>query len=134
MERLFRACLRSWSVWMQNLHGIAVLLNPFGRRVLPKSARKPRTVRTYTRDTLWGSQDGKYRKIRDLEDTHLANIITYLITNFGEEDPILAVMIQEAYIRGLTREFLVRAYIPFKDKDGNWMLWDQDKFRSVKVG
>lgn len=136
MERLLRTFLRSWSVWMQNLHGLAVLLNPFGRRVLSEPARERGTMRReiVTRDSMWGSQFGKWSKIRDLEDTHLANIIRYLHENFPEDSPWLNAMIEEARIRGLHKEFILRSYIPFKDPDGRWRLWNNEKFTSEIVG
>lgn len=86
-----------------------------------------------TRDSEWGSQFGKWCKIRDLEDTHLGNIIRYLVENFEEDNPWLLVMIEEARIRGLTAKFMSN-YIPFRDDDGRWRLWDNEKFTSEIVG
>lgn len=85
-----------------------------------------------TRDSMWGSQHKGWIKIRDLEDTHLANIIKYLNENF-EPNQWHQAMLEEANIRGLSVKFLDRAYIPFKDEYGVWRLWNQEKFDSIAV-
>lgn len=92
-----------------------------------------RTFVHYDRDSKWGSYDGRYIKIRDLEDTHLANVIKH-VEQYGYGLSLLSVLKEEAKIRGLTQEFLDRAHIPFKDDKGNWMLWNNAEHASVKVG
>lgn len=88
----------------------------------------------YDRDSIWHSYDGRRTKIRDLEDTHLANIILH-ITKMPKpgDDMLMPVLKEEAKIRGLTDAFLERAQIPHRRKN-KWYLWDYDKNVPVKVG
>jgi hypothetical protein len=90
-------------------------------------------VNIYDRDTEWGCQDGRWIKIRDLEDTHLANIIKHLEI-YGYNDGLRDVMIEEAVARGLKPEFLERAHIPYKNSEGKWMLWSTEKRNDIEVG
>lgn len=88
----------------------------------------------YSRETKWGSYDGRYTKICDLEDTHLANVILHVSKRSEEGDPLLAVLKEEAKIRGLKDAFLERAQIPHRGNDGSWYVWDYEKSLPVKVG
>lgn len=89
----------------------------------------------YSKDTVWTSHDGRRNKIRDLEDTHLANLILFVSKRSWENDDILvSVLKEEAKDRGLTDIFLERAQIPHKARDGRWYMWDYDKNIPVKVG
>lgn len=103
------------------------------KQITPEEAREQLGLNAYNRDTLWGTYDGRWIKIRDLEDAHLANIIKHLYT-YKYNDKLLRFMILESVLRGLTMEFLDRAYIPHKDSEGNWMLWSEELHRPIKVG
>ena len=87
----------------------------------------------YNCDTKWGTYDGKFVKVRDMEDAHVANLIKHLHI-YKYNGRMLRLMLEEASLRGLTVDFLDRAHIPFKDKEGNWMLWSHEEHKPVKVG
>lgn len=87
----------------------------------------------YDRDSEWTTYDGRRVKVRDMDDTHVANLIKHLYT-YKINPMFLSLMLREAAERGLTFQFLDRAHIPFKDPEGNWMLWDQNTHKPVKVG
>lgn len=78
------------------------------------------------RETYWGSTDGRQTKIKDLEDTHLANIIYHC-----KRDPqtygirIMSLLEEEARSRNLSQAFLNRAPIPWKDADGKWKRFNE---------
>lgn len=88
----------------------------------------------YSEEQVWESYDGKKTKIKDLEDTHLANIINHMKKLGGYPNCFISFMEEVARKRGLKPEFLARSEIPHKDKDGNWRLWDQKLNYPVKVG
>ncbi len=72
-------------------------------------------------------------KVRDLDDTHLVNIIKFLAIYRSTDDVIYEVMTEEAKIRGIHLKMLERAYIPYK-KDGKWMLWNPETKEDEVVG
>jgi len=84
------------------------------------------------RDLEWGTADGRWIKVRDLEDTNLANVIKHIKT-YNLSQRMLLACLKEAKIRGLKREFLERACIPYK-KDGKWMVWSEEKRSEIEVG
>lgn len=74
-------------------------------------------------NTIWRSHDGRKTALKDLEDTHLANIIGHLRTRrFPGDDMIEPVLLRIAASRGLTQAFLDRAEIPYRDSEGRWCL------------
>jgi len=77
------------------------------------------------REYDWWCADGRVIKIRNLEDTHLANIISHVQQPSHPNLPVypawlLPVLRKEADLRKLTEVFLTRAPIPWKDVDGKW--------------
>ena len=77
------------------------------------------------RDMVWTTFDGRHIKIRDLEDTHVANLIDYLShRRLSRDGELITFLKKEAKLRGLKEGFLERAQIPHKDSEGNWMIWD----------
>lgn len=89
-----------------------------------------------TKENLrWYTYDHRLLTVKEIEDTHLANIIKHIKQyNRFYEPETLAIMETEAKDRGLTQAFLERSQIPYKDQDGNWMLWSDEAEKPVKVG
>jgi hypothetical protein len=73
-----------------------------------------------TRDSLWTNHFGEQKKIRDLDDTHIANIIRWLPTL--NRDYMVPFFLEEAKIRVLSQEFLDRAHIPYRGPDQKWYV------------
>ena len=73
------------------------------------------------REYEWHCADGRIIEIKELEDTHLANIIQALKKN-QRGHALISVMEEEAEYRGLSTDFLSLAQIPYK-KDGAWYTW-----------
>lgn len=84
------------------------------------------------REMKWGTADGRWIKVKDLEDTHLANVIKH-IQDYKLCSRMLLACIKEAKRRGLKREFLERACIPYK-KNGKWMVWSEEQSSEIEVG
>ncbi len=78
-----------------------------------------------TKDSIWHVHDGRMVAFKDLEDTHLANLIHYLkkvqLMSYKE---ILKVLRSIAKERGLTTKFLRRSQIPYKNEYERWEIWD----------
>ena len=74
------------------------------------------------RDTLWGVADGRQIKIRDLELSHLVNILNWVRDRprqyAAELYPLLE---QELELRRLL-QFSQGGQIPFKGTEGTWQL------------
>ena len=87
----------------------------------------------YSLDTTWTTMDGIHIKVRDLEDTHLANIIKHL-HHYKINYELMIFLTRIAFERGLKEDFLYRALIPYKNENGDWMLWSFEKDEPVKVG
>lgn len=104
---------------------------------------------TYSRETLWGTYDDRELPIKDLEDSHILNLLTYLgkrvlllesglssLDRTKEETlyniksnrlrinkRLLEVINEEIDLRGLDRDLVSGGKpLPFK-KDGRWMIW-----------
>lgn len=86
-----------------------------------------------SRESEWCTYDGRWIAIKDMEDTHVANLLKHLDV-YSRNHPYIKILLEESELRGLTKEFLDRADIPFKDPDGDWMLWDYKKLQPIKVG
>lgn len=79
-----------------------------------------------TRETLWGCADGRNIPIKNLEDTHLLNIIVHIkahMRNYNQET--LQFMIDEADFRKLEVSETFVNYIDPKTKEvmaptGSW--------------
>ena len=78
----------------------------------------------YTKKSIWTTNDGRRIPFNKLEDTHLANIINF-IGNSGCHSPnILKILKDIAKERGLKKEFLERAQIPYKNKNKKWEIYN----------
>jgi len=84
-----------------------------------------------TRDTIWGTLDGRRIPIRCLGDAHLANVIHHVGCGGHFNGPLFAVLLKEANDRGLTEEFLGRAPIPFQDVDGKWKTLKGNEYKVI---
>jgi hypothetical protein len=86
-------------------------------------------------NTYWTSAYGKRELVKNLTDSHLANIIDFL-THYiahGALRSTLPLMIREARLRGLSTTFLSRAQIPHVDPKGRWRIYDYSKMDNVLV-
>lgn len=91
-----------------------------------------RTV-TYTRDSIWGTNDGRNIKIRDLNDYHVANIIDFLKRTRPHQTSLIAIMKKELEIRGISNKFAERSQIPYKNLKGKWEIWDFENNKPVEL-
>ena len=61
----------------------------------------------YNENTVWHTADGRHIKLKDLTDTHLANIIDYICKlNLYANTNLFSVLCDIAADRGLKDEFL----------------------------
>lgn len=78
-----------------------------------------------TEDTLWTNCHGVTKKLKNLDDSHLSNLLHFLTVqgSFGRYELINVVknIIKE---KGLTEDFTNRSQIPYKNSNGNWEIWD----------
>jgi len=79
-----------------------------------------------SRDSLWGCNDGRRIKIKDLEDTHVANIIDWALKTGYPESKLIRIMKKELKIRGISHKFSDRSQIPYKNQSGKWEIWNFD--------
>jgi hypothetical protein len=112
----------------------------------------------YTRDTLWRTYDGRELPIRELEDSHILNLLNYIGRKYdlakqylAEADPkddimleirqerfdaqesLLNVINTEIDLRGLDRNRVADGKsLPFK-KDGRWMEWKKGDPRPTPI-
>jgi len=111
----------------------------------------------FTRDSLWGTYDGRRIPIKDLEDTHILNLIDFVgrkvekaEENFKDctgnefvleiradrlerEKTILKVINEEVDLRKLDRSKVANGKrLPFK-KEGIWMEWKKGEPRPTPI-
>lgn len=77
-------------------------------------------IKKITKNSYWTTADGKKIKYKDMEDTHIANILY----SFPNNHSVNKVLLRIAKERGLTHGFLDKAPYPYKNKDGKWEIWD----------
>ena len=75
-------------------------------------------------ESIWMTHTKKRIKIKDLKDTHLANIIDFL--KDMSDNKLSHQLIRLAVERGLTDKFLDRAQIPYKNENGNWEIYTKE--------
>ncbi len=90
-----------------------------------------------TRDYEWTTQNGKTIAVKDMEDTHLANLLWYVKNSSTyhnrkeHRQALIDVLFGEANFRGLPNLFLDRAPIPHKGEDGIWRIWSLKENRLI---
>lgn len=84
---------------------------------------------------IWQDSYGRtFKTYAEIEDIHLANIITHLKTKKDNRVSQLPMFIKEAKRRGLSEEFLSRAEIPHRHpKKNHWMLWNDQANQPMPV-
>lgn len=77
----------------------------------------------YNRDTTWTTHLGKEVKVRDMENSHLTNLIRFLerYSYHPASRRMLPVLREEMKIRGLK---MPEFQIPYHDGKGNMIIWD----------
>lgn len=83
-------------------------------------------------NSIWTTADGRKIKFKDLTDTHLANIIDFIKKTRGV-DEVSYYLEQLAFERGLKREFLERAQIPYKNKNNKWEIWSSTLLKFIQL-
>lgn len=86
------------------------------------------------REVKWETANGRVLPIREVEDTHLANIILHCQNKpsvYGED--LVTMLKQEATSRGLTDYFLSRAPIPYRRSTGKWAAFYRDHSEKEEV-
>ena len=84
-------------------------------------------------NTIWTTYEGAQIRFRDLEDTHIANILHFRKHSWNNEDSLCVYLRKMAKERGLTEEFLKRAPYPYKNMDNRWTIWTSKKgFHSLQ--
>ena len=97
-------------------------------------------MKSFSRETKWGTYDGRRIKIKDLDDDHLVNIIFHVQQGNCLRDKFLGILLQEAKLRGLSDKFVNNGQVPHISKQGGlgiekgtWALWDYDKNIPVQI-
>lgn len=86
----------------------------------------------YTKDTLWTNIHGKRTRLKNLDDSHIANLINWT-EKYEYSVGFIKVLYDIAKDRGLTKEYLNKAQIPYKNPKGNLEIWDFDKHTVIEV-
>ena len=113
-----------------------------------------------SRDTKWGSYDGRVKRIKDLEDTHVLNLVGYTRKRIKKLEVIIqekmdnelfesanylkeTLEIQKKLEEVFREEVKLRkleitpaaeeGIIPFRDKDGNLMRWSYENNSPYKI-
>lgn len=87
----------------------------------------------YNRKMEWTTHLGNTVTVEGMADEHIANTIQFL-THYKVKASFLELLKKEAKRRRLTKAFLARAQIPYKDGRGNWIVWDFVSDRAEIVG
>lgn len=78
------------------------------------------------KNSNWQTHTGKIIPLKDLTDTHLANIIDFVKSNNMKNGKLLLKTLRSiAKDRGLTTKFLGRSQIPYKNENNKWEIWDK---------
>jgi len=80
-------------------------------------------MKKFTKDTLWMNCHGVINPLKDLSDSHLANL--YQFAKFYCTHTNLASIVKSIIKdRKLHESFLERSQIPYKNPEGEWEIWD----------
>ena len=83
----------------------------------------------------WTTQYGKRVQIKDLDNTHLVNLIDFLNNHTRyTNNPLMSALACEFQERKLDPIVLQTGQIPYRDGEGHFRIWDHEKFESVIVG
>ena len=74
-------------------------------------------------EKTWTTHTGKGIKIKDLSDSHLANIIDFIKSH---NTKFVKNLIRISEIRGLSEKFLMRAQIPYKNENDKWEIYTNE--------
>ena len=86
-----------------------------------------------TENTIWRTMDGRTIKLKNLEDTHLSNIIHFLTHRHNSYTyEILEILKRIAKNRGLSSEFLNRSQIPYKNINNKWEIWNGSSLTEIQ--
>ena len=81
-------------------------------------------VMFYTKESIWTTHEGRRIPFDKLEDTHLANIINFIEKSECRSLEVLIILKDISKERGLKKEFLERAQIPYKNKNNKWEIFN----------
>ena len=91
----------------------------------------------YTREFEWRTLNGKFIKIKDLNNIHLVNIIYHVRQGYGKysnRDQLLKILYDELTIkRGFDKRLLNYAPYPYQDEYGYWWVWDYKTHKKKAV-
>jgi hypothetical protein len=77
------------------------------------------------RDMLWGSSDGSHKRVRDIDDSHIVNILNWIADHPKSYPPSLyGLFEQEAQLRQLAL-FVSNQPYPSK-QNGRWTMANID--------
>lgn len=91
------------------------------------------------RKTVWTTHHGQKIRICDMEDTHIANLIHYIVClylHWGKEaqdvvnDSRYTTFDDERRRRGLSAEFINKAPYPYVGPHNQLRIWDADRMNS----
>lgn len=80
----------------------------------------------WTKESDWTNIHGITKKLKDLDDTHLANLVQFIrIYCYGNNGfiELLDVLKRIQKDRGLSNAFMDRSQIPYKNPNGKWEIW-----------
>jgi hypothetical protein len=89
-----------------------------------------------TRESFWHSHLGKKAKIKDLDDTHIANLVDYARKNqnyWNDGAHLVKVLETEASLRNLSDKMVGRTQIPYQH-NGIWYVWNFEMNRPEAIG
>lgn len=81
---------------------------------------------SWTKDSIWTNVHGVSKPLKDLDDSHLANLLDFLDDNVrnGELREVIKSIAKD---RGLKDEYLERSQIPYKNPNGKYEICDKEK-------
>ncbi len=80
----------------------------------------------YTKESIWTNVHGISKPLKDLDDSHVANLLNFL------DDKVCTTQLQEiikSIVKdcGLTDKYLERSQIPYKNPKEKWEIWDKEE-------
>ena len=90
----------------------------------------------WTKESEWRSWHGIATKLKDLDDTYLANLYQYAQKYLMRSNvfvQLVAVLKEIQKERGLEDDFMERAQIPYKNPNGKWEIWDFEEHCLIEL-